>query len=249
MQHHFLAATRVLRSEEFFMNKQKSQYKFLGFLSMLYLVFFLSAAILAHKLVYFGHYMTSVSTFVLPFSFVLVDIIAEVYGYAVARKLIWSALVCEFVFATIMLLAVHLNSPGVLNNTDAYKEVFGTFMRIFIGNFIAMVGASFFNIYILVKWKFLLKGRYFWLRSLGSSGVGEFIFTFTCVLIAFVGVVPAASIPQLVVTSFLFKAIFNPIIVFPAAIFMNFLKKREGVDVYEYNINFSPFKLSSSKAE
>jgi len=231
------------------MNKQQTQYKFLNFLSLLYFVFFLTAAILAHKLVYFGHYMTSVSTFVLPFTFVLADVIAEVYGYAEARKLIWSALVCEFIFAVIMFIAVHIHSPSVLDNTDAYKEVFGTFMRIFIGNFIAMVSATFLNIYFLVKWKILMQGKYFWLRSLGSSIIGEFIFTFTCVLIAFIGVIPVSKIPQLIITSFLFKTIFNPLAVIPATILMIYLKKKEKIKAYEYSMNFNPFKLFDRKSE
>lgn len=188
--------------------------------------------------------MTSISTFVLPFTFVLLDVIAEVYGYNVTRKLIWSALICEFIFAVIMLIAVHIHSPSIMDNADAYKEAFGKFMRIFIGNFVAMVCATFFNVYCLIKWKFLLNGRYFWLRSMGSSAIGEFIFTLTCVLIAFLGVIPLASIPQLIITSFLFKVIFNPLAVIPATISMGYLKKKEEIDTYEYGINFNPFQLA-----
>lgn len=238
---------RLEKEANFAMSQQQLQYKFLNFLSLLYFVFFLAAAILAHKLVYFGQYMTSVSTFILPFTFVLLDVIAEVYGYSAARRLIWSALVCEFVFAIIMFIAVHIHSPSVIDNADAYKEVFGKFMRIFTGNFIAMVCATFLNVYFLIKWKILLRGRYFWLRSLGSSAIGEFIFTFTCVLIVFIGVIPAANIPQLVITSFLFKAIFNPLAVIPAAILSRFLKKKEG-DVLESSVDFNPFKLATDQA-
>lgn len=219
--------------------------KYLNILSMMYLVFFLSAAILAHKLVYFANYMTSVSTFILPFTFVLADVIAEVYGYRAARNIIWSALLCEFIFAMIMYIAVQIHSPSILDNTDAYKEVFGTFLRIFIGNFTAMILATFLNIYFLLKWKFLLKGKYFWLRSLFSSAIGEFTFTVTCVIIAFLGVIPTYSIPQLILTSFLFKCIFNPIAVMPATLLMTYIKARENIGTETDSIDFNPFKRNN----
>lgn len=212
---------------------------------MLYLVIFLCAAILAQKLIYFGSYMTSASTFVLPFTFVLSDVISEVYGYAAARSLIWSALFCEFVFAAIMLIAVHIHSPNMISNADAYTTVFGTFMRIFIGNFIAMVSATFLNIYVLLKWKIRLKGKHFWLRSLSASTVGEFVFTFTCVIIAFAGVIPLNKIPQLIITSFLFKLIFNPLAVTPATILVFILKRKEGIKSDNDSYDFNPFKITS----
>lgn len=223
--------------------KSGSQFQYLKYImpmSMFYLVFFLSSAILAHKLVYFGHYMTSVSTFVLPFTFVLSDVIAEVYGYSLSRQLIWSALVSEFLFAIIMLIAVNIHSPNVLSNSDAYKVVFSSFMRIFIGNVVAMVSSNFLNIYVITKSKILLRGGFFWLRSLGASIVGEFIFTFVCVIIAFAGVVKISEIPGLIVTSFLFKVIFNPLAVVPASYLVSCLKRKEGVDIYDTDTDFNP---------
>lgn len=217
------------------------------FLSMFYLVFFLSSAILAHKLVYFGKYMTSVSTFVLPFTFVLSDVIAEVYGYSLSRQLIWAALISEFLFAMIMLIAVSIHSPHVLSNSDAYKTVFSSFTRIFIGNVLAMVSSIFLNIYAITKSKILLKGRFFWLRSLGASIVGEFIFTFVCVIVAFAGVIPVADMPQLILTSFLFKVIFNPLAIIPASYLVPYLKKKENIDFYDYETNFNPIKMGTTK--
>lgn len=217
------------------------------FLSMFYLVFFLSSAILAHKLVYFGHYMTSVSTFVLPFTFVLSDVIAEVYGYSLSRQLVWAALLSELLFAVIMLIAVSIHSPHVLSNSGAYKAVFSSFTRIFIGNVLAMVSSIFLNIYAITKSKILLKGRFFWLRSLGASVVGEFIFTFVCVIVAFVGVIPINDMPQLILTSFLFKVIFNPLAVIPASYLVPYLKKKENIDFYDTETNFNPIKISIEK--
>ncbi len=226
--------------------KSQIQYsKCILFLSMFYLVFFLSSAILAHKLVYFGKYMTSVSTFVLPFTFALSDVIAEVYGYALSRQLIWSALLSEFLFAIIMLIAVSIHSPHVLSNSDAYKAIFSTFTRIFIGNVIAMLSSIFLNIYAITKSKILLKGRFFWLRSLGASFVGEFIFTLVCVIIAFAGVIPTSDMPQLILTSFLFKVIFNPLAVIPASYLVPYLKKKENMDFYDTETNFNPIKIDT----
>lgn len=235
--------TKRSRDERVLSQKRHS---LIMFLSMFYITVFLAAAILAHKLVYFGHYMTSVSTFVLPLSFVLSDIIAEVYGYAYARQLIWSSLFCEVAFALIMLVAVNIDSPSLIKTSDAYHEIFGSFIRISIGNVIAMLTATFINVYLLTKWKMALNGKLFWLRSLGSSSIGEFVFTFICVIISFYGVVDTAKIPQLILTSFIFKIIFNPIAVVPANIYANWLKRTEDNDHYDLKTNFNPFNLSIS---
>lgn len=229
------------------LNQPIKHYKFTIILSMFYLIFFLSSAILAHKLVYIGKYMTSVSTFVLPFTFFLADVITEVYGYAFARKLIWSALASELLFSIIILIAVNIDSSALLRNGSAYHEVFGSFMRIFIGNAIAMISSVFINIYAVSKWKILLKGKYFWMRSLSASIIGEFIFTFTCVLIAFVGVIPLSKLPQLIFTSFLFKVFFNVTAIGPATILASYLKRTEKIDIYDLNVNFNPFKMNDDK--
>lgn len=93
-----------------------------------------------------------------------------------------------------------------------------------------------------------MKGRLFWLRSLGSSVVGEAVFVVIALSMEFVGVVPLHTVLQLMAVSFLTKLLISPILVIPSAILAAIIKKIEGVEVYDYDLEFNPLKIKFSKA-
>src|SRR4029079_1592251 len=104
---------------------------------------------------------------------------------------------------------------------------------------------AFFNIYFLSKWKMLVKGKYFWLRSLGSSAIGESVYTLFVVSLLNFGMVSFKGFINILCISYAFKLAFDTIAVIPASFLANFLKKTEGVDVYDFAQNFIPFKYKS----
>ncbi len=117
--------------------------------------------------------------------------------------------------------------------STSYKDIFTYSVAAFFGVFL--------NSYILTKWKILINGKYFWLRSLGSTLFGEAIFILTWGFLAFSGEFPIRELLQLMLVSYAYKAICNIITIFPSAILAFSLKKAEGIDVYDYNTNFTPF--------
>jgi hypothetical protein len=180
----------------------------------------------------------------MPLWFVMGDVIAEVYGYKIARHMIWMAIICQFIFAFACAGLISFNAPLDWPHQEAYDQVLGKLPRVALASFLAIVNGAFINAYAISKWKILLRGKYFWLRSLGASAIGELVFTIVAYLTEFLGVVPLSHLLYLMTISYVIKLILNPILVIPSALTVLILRQLEKVDFYDVGINFNPFKLS-----
>lgn len=225
------------------MQQQRKHYKYLPFLLMFYMTVKLSTIILIYKIIYIGPFPATASTLIMPLWFILGDLIAEVYGYKVARHAIWMAIICQFIFAFICIVSINIESPPDWVGQEAYEQVLGNLPRVTIASFLAILGGAFVNAYAISKWKILLQGKYFWLRSLGASAIGELIFTVIAYLIEFLGVVPFSNLIQLMAISFITKLICTPVFIIPSMLIAIMLKRAEGIDNTDKSINFNPFKL------
>lgn len=223
-----------------------TQYKCLTALSMLYMTVKLITIVLIYKVILIGPFSATASTLIMPFWFFIGDIIAEVYGYKISRHVIWMTLIFQFIFAFACFVMIKLNSPITWLHQEAYDQVLGKLPRVAFASFLAITFGAFINAYILTKWKILLKGKHFWLRSLGASMIGEAIFTFIAYVTEFLGIVSLSTLIQLMTISLVAKLIMGPLLVIPASIIARIIKKIEGVDAYDYSTNFNPFKISIS---
>lgn len=223
------------------------QYKAFSFLCMLYITIAILANILIYKLTHIGPFIVSVGTFIIPLWYVLGDIIAEVYGYQVTRRLIWQTLICTLIFSIAGNLLIYLpNPPGMGSNQMAYTQILGHLIRIFFGMLLAVLVGSFLNAFALTKWKIFLQGKFYWLRSMGSSAMGQFCFTFISISFDLFHVLSLHNLLQLIVLSFIIKLIITPLAITPATIIAFYLKKYEGIDIYDNYTDFNPFRLKES---
>ncbi|MGQ3892026.1 queuosine precursor transporter [Legionella sp. CNM-4043-24] len=221
----------------------KPQYKALTFLSMIYITLILAADVLIYKLAHVGSLTLTVGSLVTPFWFVMTDIIAEVYGYQIARRLIWSGIACGFLFTMICVTLIQFPSPETWPYQPAYDQVLGKLVRVFIGSLAGVIIGAFANTYLITKWKILVHGKYFWLRTIGSSAIGQLAFTIITLTYDLFGVLPLHQIAQLIFISFTIKLILTALFAIPSSIFVYYLKKLENIDIYDYKTNFNPFKL------
>ena len=211
---------------------------------MLYMTIKLTTVVLIYKIMTIGPFSASASTLVMPLWFVLGDVITEVYGYKIAKHIIWMAIFCQFIFSFACAGLIAFHSPSEWAYQEAYNQVLGKLPRVALASFLAIVSGAFINAYTISKWKILLQGKYFWLRSLGASVIGELTFTVVAYLIEFSGVVPLSNLLHLMVISFAIKLFFNPLLIIPSIFLVFKLKQLEGVDVYDFRTNFNPFKMS-----
>lgn len=228
----------------------QNNYKCLTALAMLYVTIKIVTLVLIYKIIKIGPFSASASTLIMPIWFIFGDLIAEVYGYKTSRNLIWAAIICQIVFSIICVGLINLDSSSSLIKQEAFEQILGRLPRVALASSFAIISGAFLNAYLISKWKILFKGKYFWLRSICASGIGEFTFTVVAYLIEFFGIMPLPNIIKLLMISYVIKVILNPILAIPALFVANILKMIEGSAIYgESVLNSSIFEKQESKEE
>lgn len=199
------------------------------------------ADILVHRLTVIHGFLMSSASLLIPVTYAVVDVVTEVYGYQLARKLIWYGIFAEIIFSVMGTGSNFLPNPNFWQNSVHYEVVLSPLAKNLIAYVLASFCGLFLNSYLISRWKILLKGRFFILRSLGSSIFGEFIYVIVGFSIEFVGVIPADKILLLMISSFLIKVAANIIYVWFASFLTTLLKRSENYDAYDDGISFNPF--------
>jgi uncharacterized integral membrane protein (TIGR00697 family) len=182
-----------------------------------------------------------------PISYVFGDVLTEVYGYARARRVIWAGF-GGLAFAAFMAWVVVALPPAPFwKNQEAYEVAFGTTWRIAAASMFAYFCGEFANSFILAKMKILTAGKHLWMRTIGSTIVGEAVDSSLFYPLAFYnsGIIPNDKLPLVMLAQFVGKVavevVFTPI----TYKVVNFLKRAEGEDYYDRDTNFSPFTLKT----
>ena len=224
----------------------KQGFKLLMLLAMFYLTVDLASCALAYKFVKINELFFSAETLIFPVTYTITDIIAEVYGYRIARNLIWLVLFCDFLFALSTSLLVRIPSPTI-QIQETYNFVFADLLRGSTAEIAGVLCGIFTNVYAISKLKILVKGKYFWLRSIGSSSIGEAVLVLIAMPIMFLGKISTSQLLILMICSYCYKIIFAITAAYPASMMVRAVKKIEKLDVYDYNVNFNPFSVFSKK--
>lgn len=217
-------------------------YKFLTLMCLLYLTADLASLALTYKFIQIGPIFFSAEALIFPFTYTITDIIAEVYGYSEARKMIWLVFLCDFIFALCVYALIQIPSPDAFIQ-KSYDYTMGSLLRGTLAEVVGVLAGIFINIYTISKLKILTKGKYFWLRSISSSLVGEAVLVIVSMPILFAGMVSETNLVKVIVCTYLYKIVFALIIALPATLTVAALKYKEQVDAYDHGVNFNPFKI------
>ncbi len=226
------------------------QYMVLIILCMIYMSIMLCNAILTNRYIGEENLFVLGGTFTSPIIFILDDIIAEIYGYKITRVVVITGFLSQTLFIVICQFVVNAPHPSSFNSQIAYNEVLGwSLVRINISGFVAYIVANLTNSYLLSRWKVLLKGRYFWLRSLGSSTISEALYSFIAILMMELASIPFKKIIDVVIISFSIKVAYTVIFAGPVSILVAYLKHLTGIDIYDLPHKFTPFKYIKNNLE
>ena len=229
-------------------NKRVSdQFKYYIFLTVLYAILMVTAQSVAYRLIQIGHFLEPGGIFIFPATFAINDVVSEVYGPTLARRSIFIALFAQAFYSIIPIGVNALPHPVAWHHHDAYDLVFGSSWLVFLSNLSAVLVGMVLNTQIIGKTKILAGGKFFPLRSLFSSAIGEFILTAIIVLIALVPVVGFHTGKSLFIDMFLFKIGFSILFIYPASILVATFKKLDRIDVYETNVTFNPLSVFIKK--
>ena len=218
-------------------------YLYLQLLSALYVTFIILTMVVEDRVVMIGSFKILSGTLVLPISYAVSDVITEIYGYKEMRRLIWISIVMLYVCASIIFTITNLPTGSLTQIDTSYSVVFSKFLKDVVTYSIAALISIFLNSYILSRWKILIRGRLFWLRSLGSTAIGEAIFILTWGILGFSAQFKLETLLKLMIASYICKIVYNLVAIIPSALAVSFLKRQGNVDTFDNNIDFNPFSL------
>jgi uncharacterized integral membrane protein (TIGR00697 family) len=191
-------------------------------------------------------------SFTSPFIFIFGDVIAEIFGYKTTRFVIFSGFACQTIFVLVCQLVVASPHPTFLTSDaeQAYSSILGSSLFwINLSGFTAYMIANLVNAKIISKWKILLKGKHFWLRSLGASTFSEALYTFIAIVMMELNSIPLINMLKVIVISFIIKLVYSSFFAAPANLLVSYVKKHTGIDVYDLPTSYTPFKYVEAHAE
>jgi queuosine precursor transporter len=204
----------------------------------------ITANITAVKLIEVFGLILPAAVFVFPLSYIVGDVLTEVYGYSRARKVIWLGFLCNFIVVLFVWIGQVLPPAVFWDGQEAYERILGYTPRLLGASFAAYLVGEFANAFVLAKMKIATRGRWLWVRTIGSTLVGQGLDSAIFITLAFAGTIPLQGLAVVAVTQWLTKTAYEAVLTPATYVAVGFLKKKEGVDVYDRDIRFNPLSFS-----
>ena len=233
-----------------------SQYRYLGIITVLSVTVLIASNVASSaKIVDLGFSLFGIpmafdgGAFIFPLSYILGDIVTEVYGFKSSRKVIWKGFAAMALFSVIFFILQRL--PGEAEwegyaGSAAYSAILGGISSggITIASLTAYLVGEFTNAMTLSRIKVAMKGKLLWVRTIASTLIGQLLDTVIFVTIAtLLGVFPWELFMTLVLTNYIFKCLTEAVLTPATYLTVKKLKKAENADVYDKDISFNPFKF------
>ena len=207
----------------------------------IFVVVLLISNLVASKITAIGPFRLSGAQLLFPITYIFGDIFTEVYGYAGSRRAIWTGFLASGLMAVMAMITVALPPAPGWNDQEAFAKIFNFVPRLVVASLIAYWAGEFANAFVLARLKLRTQGRHLWLRTISSTVVGQGIDTVLVMVIAFGGSLTPSLIANMIVSGYLGKVVYEVVATPLTYAVVNFLKRREGVDVFDEKTNFNPF--------
>lgn len=205
-------------------------------------VLLLSNIIGAAKLSQIEGYVFGAGILFFPISYVLGDVLTEVYGYARARRVIWAGFAGLLFMAFMSWAVVSMPPAPGWGGQAAYEEVFGQVPRIVLASITAFWAGEFVNSYVLARMKLWTKGRMLWTRTIGSTVVGQGVDSLIFYPVAFYGIWSNDQLVTVMLTNWALKVAWEALLTPVTYVVVGTLKRREGMDLFDEDTDFTPFR-------
>jgi hypothetical protein len=202
------------------------------------------ANIVEQKLISIGPIEATAGLLIFPVSYIINDIIAEVWGYRKARLIIWYGFLMNFLTVIIFRLSIVVPGSENFSHQEAFQLVLGNTERISLASFVAFLIGSFLNAMVMSKMKLFQKGRNFSLRAVVSTLVGEGADSLVFFTIAFAGVIPNKDLMTLILTQTAMKTGYEILVLPLTNVIVRWVKRKEQEDVFDEGISYNPLKIN-----
>jgi len=204
----------------------------------------IAANITAVKLVDIFGLVLPAAIFIFPLSYITGDVLTEVYGYGYARRIIWLGFFCNFIVVGAIWIGKELPSASFWHAQPAYERILGYTPRLLGASFLAYLVGEFANSFIMAKMKIATRGKWLWLRTIGSTIVGEGLDSVVFITLAFVGTIPPGALAFTILTQWIAKCAYEAAATPLTYAVVNYLKRKENLDVFDHSTNFNPLLMS-----
>src|SRR5260370_30083893 len=211
--------------------------------TVLFVTCLLTANTIATKLITVGGIILTAGVVIFPLSYVLGDVLTEVWGYAASRRVIWLGFACNALMVGAVWLGGEIPAAPFWKGQAAYDEILGQTPRILAASFAGYLAGEFANSFVLAKMKIATKGRWLWTRTIGSTLIGQALDTAIFVTLAFAGTVPGAVLAGIVAGQWAVKVAYEAAATPLTYAAVAWLKASERVDAYDYDTDFNPLRL------
>lgn len=221
------------------------KFRYFEVIMAVFVAVLLISNIASTKITQIGIFTLDGGTLLFPLTYIFGDVLTEVYGFRRARKVIWTGFACALLMSLTLAVVGYLPAASGFENQDAYMKILGQAPRIVLASLIAYFFGEFSNSFILAKLKVKMQGKWLWVRTIGSTLIGELLDSVIFVTIAFYGVLPNELVLSLIVFNYIFKTSIEILFTPATYAIIKFLKRHEKEDYFDENTNFNPFSLKS----
>jgi queuosine precursor transporter len=224
-------------------------YRWFNLVTAVFVTTLIISNIIAVKLVNIAGLFVPAAVILFPVAYIFGDILTEVYGFARARQVIWTGFFCNLLAVIAIWLggllpAAPFWSAGAFTTPEAaqqaYQAILGFTPRLLIASFIAYLVGEFLNSFVLAKLKLATAGRFLWLRTIGSTLVGQAADSTVFITIAFLGILTGADLFQAIFSQWLFKVVYETLATPLTYWVVTALKRAEHEDYFDRDTNFNP---------
>lgn len=199
--------------------------------------------VITGKLISFFGIVLPGAAILFPITYIFGDVLTEVYGFGKARMVIWLGFAVNILMVGVFALVMAIPSPDFFRGEAAFASVLGMTPRIVAASLLAYFAGEFCNSALLSRIKILTEGRFLWIRTIGSTLVGEGIDTVIFITLAFWGTLPSGVLGQMILFQYAFKVAYEVAITPFTYALVGWLKRKEGIDTFDYGVYYNPFQL------
>lgn len=230
----------------------KGGFRWYPLVTAIFVATLIASNIIAVKIVQIGPLTLPAAVILFPVAYIFGDILTEVYGYALARRVIWTGFLCNLIAVLAiwiggLLPAAPFWTLGVYESPQAaqqaYQAILGFTPRLLLASFIAYLMGEFLNSFVLAKLKVKTQGRFLWLRTITSTLVGEGVDSAIFLTIAFINIFSPADLGKAILSQWSFKVAYETLATPLTYLIVGWLKRAEQVDTFDRDTNFNPVKF------
>jgi queuosine precursor transporter len=214
-------------------------------ITALFVATLVTSNIIAVKVADVGPLTVPAAIVIFPLAYLFGDVLTEVWGYRVARTVIWTGFLANIVVVLFIAAAIAVPADSHYTDQGAYARVLGESPRLVVASLVAYLMGEFLNAFVLARLKVVTNGRFLWTRTIGSTLVGQGVDSAVFISLAFAGTQPWSLLLVIIRDLWIVKVLYEVVATPLTYAIVTFLKRAEGIDTYDRTTSFAPVPIAT----